>query len=150
MKKEIQEFKKDYFKTAIIGFFVAWLSLVIFTLFFSFTNLNVFVIFIILNIVDLYLTHTIIFKRGFNKNNEANPFVRLMMKMFNKYWFIPMFLVAVSLFYLLFFIYNPTEIVFIMMGIYLMIVINNFLILSKDKLLEKHNLEQVYKGRKNE
>ena len=140
-KSNAEKFHKDYFKTALTGLLVAWLGLVIFTFFFTFTKLNVFIIFTILNVVDLYLTHTIIFKRGFSTKHEANPLARFMMKIFKVYWFIPMFLLAISLFYLLFFRFNPTEVSFITMGIYMMVVVNNFQILAKDKALEKNNLE---------
>lgn len=140
-KNNTEKFNKDYFKIATTGLIVAWLSLVIFILFFEFTNLNVFIIFAVLNIIDLYLTHTIIFKRGFSIGHEANPLARVMMKRFKKYWVIPMFLLAISLFYYLFIKFNPTETSFIFMGIYIMIVVNNFMILAKDKTLEKNGLE---------
>lgn len=142
MKKSNEEkFKKDYFKKAITGFLIAWISLILFIYFFEFTKLNVFIIFTILNIIDLYLTHTIIFKRGFNIGNEANPIVRLAMRKFKGYWFIPLFLFVISLFYILFIKFNPNEVTFIFMGIYIMIVMNNFQILMEDKVLEENNLE---------
>lgn len=148
MKNKIGSFKKDYFNSTVLTYLNIFFMLILFVLFFNFTKINVFIIFMVLNIIDLYLTNKAIFKRGFNITTEINPLIRLMMRKLGKLWFLPIFLLAMSLFYFSFIIQDLTEIGYIIMGIYTMVVINNFLILRRDELLEKYNLESKYVRKK--
>ena len=142
----VDKFKKSYHKSALLAYFLGWVTIIMLS-FIEFTKVNLLLIFITFNIADLYLTHQFIFGKGNGINHELNPIARFMMKVFGKYWIIPMFILALSLFYLITIELEVSNTLLVIIGVYIMILINNSMLLIRNNLLDKYNLEMVYKKR---
>jgi len=140
-ESNLSKFKKEYRNVVVSGFMVMWILFILFIAFFEFTRLNVFLIFIFLNILDIFLTDIFIFGMKNNIESEMNPIGRFMMKVFNKNWKYVILAISWIVFYFIFYKLEPSETTFIVMGIYIMIVFSNFTLISKDILLKKYHLK---------
>ena len=146
MPSNEEKFKREYFKFAQLSFFAVILFQFVLFILFSITPLTMYLSFLFLASLDIYSTNKALTKdNGFNYERELNLFPRLIMKLLKKKWWM-FFLVFFPLFFY-FIVFKGFEagkyILLFMLGVYVMVIRGNFMIIKRDELGDKYNLDLI-------
>ena len=141
-----EKFKREHYKFARLSFFAVILFQFILFILFTITPLTLYLSFLFLASLDIYSTNKAVTKNGkFDYSRELNAFPRLIMKIFKERWII-FFIIFLPLFYY-FIVFKGFEagkyILLFMLGVYVMVIRNNFMIVKRDELGKKYGLDLI-------
>ena len=134
---------EEFLKNQKYAFAVVWLLYSALAFMPRITRGYVFLILIIMGYTDMNLTSKLV-NLTKDASREMNPIANFLIKELGKYWLIPQGIIMMGFFYWMSFYVslNSYHLAYAFMGIYLMIVYNNFVNLRREQIMNKWGIKR--------
>ena len=143
MKANRKKATEEFLRNQKYAFAVIWLLYSALAFMPRITRGDVFLILITMGYTDMNLTSKLI-NLTKDASREMNPVANFFIKHLGKYWLVPQGLIMLGFFYLMAFYVslNSYHLAYAFMGIYLMIVFNNFVNLRREQIMNKWGVKR--------